>query len=1359
MDILIKIMNQIIIKLAICLFLLFSADHCFASDSLTVRYLGIEQGLSNNAVTCIYQDHNGFLWFGTYDGLNKYDGYSFNIFKNVIGDSTSIQDNHIFCIGSDFQNNIWVGNSRGFSIYNPVKSIFLTPHFKKINSSKIYSINSQALAIQAVEGNILAGTAGNGLIVFNRDSLTGQQIPLQDSNDINYNVPCIAYDSLHHNTWLFIVGKGLYQYEMEMKKLILVASNIKQCNHLFIRSDGNPFVCNNNGVFMLNGNNLIPFDLIPNMSVRNMLEDKKHGIQIASDGNGLWYLPPDGGKAYPYIINGKTFNSNSIYDLYVDATGREWIGTLRGGINIIEPNNNLFTTVSFNKNINQDGANDFILSFCEDDNSNLWIGTDGAGLRYWNKHNNTFTEYTQTSSPNSLSSNFITYIMRDSRKNIWFSTWFGGINKFVAKTHTFKKYKCYNPIKKSEDNDIWDMYEDKHKNLWAAASNEGALYLYNNISDQFELFDTALINLQTIVEDSSGNLWGGTYTSLILIDPINKKHKIYNIGYPVRSIHEDKFHSFWVGTEGGGLLAFNRKTGKYLRLTTKDGLPNNTILRILEDKHGDLWLSTYYGISRFSPETKTFKNFTRYDGLQSNQFSFNAATITSNGEFLFGGIKGFNSFYPDSIYDKKDILNIFLTGLKINNIPIENSINYISEYNKDIVTGITIPYNKAMLVIDYTALDYSNADILKYAYFLKGYDKGWNAANKNRTVNFSHLKEGKYAFYVKVMDADGAWSGETRLLSIIVLPPWYRTWWAYLLYLMTASSFFYIFLLYYKRQERLRYEVKLAFVEKQKEKELTERKIEFFTHISHEFRTPLTLIVNPLKELLTESTSEKINKKILIIQRNAKRLLSLVDQLLLFRKVDSIDHQLRIEHFDIKEACQEVFLSFTQLASSKHIEFTFQHPEGDIIYNGDKEKIEIILFNLISNALKYTPENGKVEMSINEYSENISITVSDTGCGITAHTNDKLFESFYRANNSREAFQTGFGVGLYVSQKLTIAHSGKLSYVSEEGNGSVFTLTLPKNYFADYDPVKKAVKRDNSSILQELVEDIQEEEAHKENNVNDNKSYVIDRVISGLPNMVIVDDDAGLRNYIKDIFIDSFNIYEAEDGIPAYDIINKEMPDIVISDVIMKRMDGIELCRRLKEDIKLAHIPVILLTGGASEQSKLKGIECGAEDYINKPFDNDLIVARVQNILKSRKRLQHYFFNTVTLQPVSSIDADQKEFLERCIQIIEAHLDDSDFTIQLFCREIGMSHPTLYKKIRAISGLTVNVFIRYLRLRKAAELLINTNKTITEVTYITGFNDMKYFREQFSKLFGMNPSEYIKRYRKTFGNKIFNKGN
>lgn len=1346
-------------RLFIFLLSLVLINKSFGQVPFFVKYLGIENGLSNNAVTSIYQDRNGFMWFGTYDGLNKYDGYSFQTFRNVIGDSTSLSDNHIYCIEGDNNNNIWIGGLKGVSIYDAAKLKFRTPRYIPIHSQTTIHLTDETNTIRCVDNTMFVGTTTSGLILFKKGNSTGKQVPIDHSKTIaeNYSVTYIEYDSVHHQIWAFVNGIGLCKYNFNKEQLELVNDRLQQATCLLRKKDGNILIGTDNGLYLFN-----PFSntnsnslFASRVKVMHLIEDEQNTLWIASDGAGLWRLPPNAKTpiAYSSPADGEALNSNSIYAIYEDTDNRKWIGTLRGGINIMERKVTPFKKISLG-NGQKNAANDFILSFSEDEKSNVWIGTDGAGLVYWDRLNNSYTTIVHSNMPNAISSNFVTNIAQDDQNNMWVSTWFGGINRMNKATRTFKHYACYNDITQQYENNVWLLYEDRQKRLWASTTNNGHLYIYNKTNDKFELFDNSILNFQSLAEDGNGNLWGGTYTSLVLLDVANKHHKVYPIGYPVRFIHEDSHHNFWIGTEGGGLLLFDRKKGTYTRLTTKDGLPSNTMLRILEDPNGDLWLSTYNGLCKFNPVSKICRNFYESDGLQSNQFSFNAALALKSGDFLFGGIRGFNIFNPSNVFDKKSDPRLFLTGLRINNVAVEDDDSYITERNMNGISMIRVPFDKAVLSMDFIALDYSDADKFKYAYYLQGWDKSWNMVNNGRIANYSRLQEGEYTFLVKVMNADGVWSKEKVLLTIQVLPPWYRTWWAYLIYFSIAGIFIYAYILYNKkqelnnqRQERLRYEIKLTQVESEKEKEIIKRRIAFFTHVSHEFRTPLTLIINPLKELLSDEANIAIHKKMTMIQRNAKRLLSLVDQLLLFEKVESIEQQLRIEKFNIVETCNEVFLSFVQHAAAKHIAFSFHKPDNEIWLYGDKEKIEIILFNILSNALKYTSSGGLVLLGITETNDNVQINVKDSGAGISAEIGSKLFDSFYQAKNTEKSSQAGFGIGLHVSHRLSVAHKGNISYKSELGKGTTFTLTLlkGKSHFGTQ-PVNEELLTSTPTILQELIED--PKELNMEDHINENESKIIDKITSGLPKMVIVDDNAEMRIYIKEIFKDRFSIYEADDGTAAYHTIAKEIPNIVISDVMMSQMGGIELCKKMKETESLAHIPVILLTAKSSEEAKLQGIESGAEDYITKPFDKELIIARVENILKGRSRMQQYFFNTVTLKPLSGIENDHKEFIDRCIKIIENHLDDPDFTIPKFCREIGMSHPTLYKKIKSVSGLTVNVFIRYLRLRKAAEILINTDKKTPEVAYITGFNDVKYFREQFFKLFGIKPSEFARRYRK-----------
>ncbi len=743
----------------------------------------------------------------------------------------------------------------------------------------------------------------------------------------------------------------------------------------------------------------------------------------------------------------------------------KWIGTLRGGINIIDPTPLPFGKVVYEPSAGGSGnlVDNFILSFCEDEKGNVWIGTDGAGLRYWDRAKNSYRCFRHTpADPSGISSNFITSIIRDSQGELWMSTWFGGIDRFDKTTGAFQRYNCFNPVTNAEENNVWLVFEDSQKTLWASATNEGSLYYLDRQSDHFVLFDKNLTNLQCMAEDSEGNLWGGNYTTLIKIDRKHKRHAIYTLGYPVRCIHETRDKELWIGTQGGGLFLFNDKTGQFTQYTTKDGLPSNVLLRFLEDGNRDLWISTFNGLSKFNLKTRTCRNFTQSDGLQSNQFSFNAATALTTGEFLFGGIKGFNYFFPDSIYYSPIAPKVFLDGIKIDNKPLEADTSYISGRDLEKITEITVPFAKSILSMDFLALTFSGADKIKYAYFLDGWDKNWNYVNNTRTANYSKLAAGNYQFKIKVASPDGSWSRETQLLRIIVLPPWYQTWWAYLLYALAFAGSVYLYIQYARRQERLKFEIKLAHIENEKEKNLAERKLSFFTNISHEFRSPLALIIDPLKKAMRQPGGKVPVEDLAVAHRNARRLLSLVDQLLLFRKADSGADILKISTIDIVALCNEVYQCFTQQAASRDINYHFTAPieptrpaesspteptepapPDSIQIQGDYEKIEIALFNLLSNAFKFTPPGGTIDFRLTATSGDVYIQISDTGCGIHENDLNRIFDKFQQVHTTAKG-NSGFGIGLFLVKHFIERHKGTVTCKSTPGEGAIFTIRLAK---------------------------------------------------------------------------------------------------------------------------------------------------------------------------------------------------------------------------------------------------------------------------------------------------------------------------
>ena len=1333
------------------IFLLGCTSLSFGQDN-PIKFLDISDGLSNNSVTTIFQDSDDYIWFGTYDGLNRYDGYNFKVFRNRINDQKSLLFNTIYNIEGDSRKNIWVGGSNGICIYNKKTATFHSVEYVAPNK-KTKVLKDIIHQMRSVSDELVLVASQNlGLIAFEGGSFLGKQIPLKVlGNNIsinNYDAIAIQDDRKNGHCWIYVRNIGICSYNYKSKDLKTVFAFSKEVKSMKLAIDGNLWLGTDEGIFLFNtkSGGLSENYLPGKCSVTDILLDRKNEIWITTDGCGIYKIISADKKAIAYnVVNDvQLAKSNSVWSLYEDKSGNKWFGSLRGGISMLSSTPKYFKSIRYNA---KNAAENFILSFCEDENKNLWVGTDGAGLKYWNRKTNSYTNYT-----NKLSSPFITGIVRDNNNEIWLSTWNGGVNKINPVTNTVTQYSCFNPFTKQIEKKIWLMYKDSKSTIWASATNEGALYWFDRSKNNFVLFDKSITNLQSLTETSDGKLWGGNYTSLFSFEKKTGKISKTVIGNPIRCIHEDKDKNLWLGTQEGGLVLFDRKTNTFKRLTTDDGLPSNTILRLLEDQEGNLWMSTYNGVCRFDKKRKTFRNFSVNDGLQSNQFSFNAGIKLSTGEFLFGGINGFNIFFPAAIKGFNQQNNLLLSDFYVNNQPIEESKNdLVSEWQSGKIKEVSLPYDQTTLSLEFVALDYNNADKINYAYYLEGWDAQWNYVGQARKANYARLTEGKYTFKVKTTNFKGGWNKEISLVTIRILPPWYRTWWAYSIYLLALGGILFAYLEYHKNKEKLKYKVKIAELESKKEKEVAEKQSSMFTYISHEFRTPLSLIINPLKKAVQKESVQNgsSGSDLAIAHRNARRLLSLVDQLLLFRKAENDADSLRLSPINVNNLCNEVYQCFVNQAKEKNIQYDFTIPDHDIVIIGDYEKIEISLFNLMSNAFKYTHADGEINLRLTETDTEVMLEISDNGDGIEKKDIEVIFEKF-RQINSKVSVGTGFGIGLYIVKYFTDKHKGTVSCNSEPGKGSTFKLTFLKgdSHFENAEITNDVQKR--SQLFDELIVDETEESNSPENTII-SESDLQKVMLTEKRTVLIVDDNAEIRGYLIKLFSEKHIVYSAENGEEGLKLTKKHMPDLVISDITMDEMDGLELCRKIKESNDLSHIPVILLTASKNPETHLQGINEGADDYITKPFDDDILVARVESLLKNRSNLRMYFLNSITLKEnTQKVPTEYQEMLKRCIDIVEANIYKRDFTIKNFALEMGMSHRTLYTKIKIISGQTLNAFIRSVRIRRAAMLMLTEEMNIAQASAEVGFEDPKYFRQQFVKLFGMTPSEYIKKYKNSF---------
>jgi signal transduction histidine kinase/ligand-binding sensor domain-containing protein/DNA-binding response OmpR family regulator len=1388
----------------VSLILLLYFQQLFATDNPRIIRLGVERGLSNNSIRCIYQDIDGFLWVGTYDGLNRYDGYTFKTFRNKLNDSFSLPHNYIYSIGQDLQKNLWVGTGQGLCVYNNLSSKFSPAYFFPYGSGRREKITAHVDGVVCDKmGNLFIATNGRGLLVQFAETNTAIQVPLKIGKDNKLGYSVTSEIDEKGRVWLLVSGMGLFRYDYASKQILFVNDSVKFFHNLVADKEDNLWIGTANGLYKYSiaANSYVKTytsqsgELTSN-NVGSLAFDKKDNLWIGTEGGGVNVLNPRSGSI-EYILpgeNSQSLSSESISAIYHDNESRHWLGTLKGGINILDPQISQFQTVSHDPlNLNS-LVNNFAATFFEDANSNLYIGTDGGGMSIWNRKTNNFQHFRHSaSSPGTLSSNKVTSIIEDHRKNIWIATFGGSVNKFNRATGSFEIFRCINAVTGIENKNVWRLFQDSENTLWATTFGNGKLYRFNYELNQFEMFSQTLYDLISFIEDRNGVLWAGNSHQLIKIDRKNERHGFFEMGKPVRAIFEDKNENLWVGTEGGGIILFNRSTGKIeSQYSDADGLCNNSVLNILEDGKDNLWLSTFNGLSRFNPSKKSFTNFYQSDGLQGNQFLYSSAIRLRSGELAFGGINGFTLFSPENIFPRSYMPPVFITGLRVNNSFVSENSRYINSVSGNYINSLRIPYDDAVLSVDFAALEYSSPSKITYGYFLEGWEKNWNYTQNLRTANYTNLREGKYTLHIKSTNAEGAWNDRETILKIEVLPPWFRSWWAYLVYVCLGGGLLYLYLRYKTRQTRLEYQVEilrlneeneraeretsqallgmekaererseaelaLAKAEKakgevqleaqriiiEKERELSDKKATFFSSISHEFRTPLTLVLNPVKDLLVKKQgSVEAEGELKLIYHNARRMLSLVDQLLLFQKAESGMDRLRISRIDLNVLVKDVYLSFTQMAKSKKINYQLDLAEPGLYIYADREKLEIIFYNLLSNAFKYTPEGGNIHFHVSYGHNDTTIEIQDSGTGIAREAREKLFDKFYQADRAK----TGFGIGLFLVKHFVEAHKGDLSFTSEPGKGTSFSVRLPFGLeHLDEDVIDEP--QGESRLLNELIEDTDELEM-----ADSNTEKAAASLTSDGRSILVVDDNAQIRQFVARVFKNQFTVYEGRSGEEGLEMARQYQPDVIISDVVMDGMTGIELCKIIKGDTTLGHIPVILLTGNSFSDARLRGVEGGADDFITKPFEKDLLIARVTALLKSRNNLQRYFYNEITLQqnPLK-ISAEYKEFLDNCIAIVEKHIDDDQFSIMILARELGMSYSKMNKKIKAVSGQPANAFVRFIRLRKAAELFINTNYNISETAFQVGINDIKHFREHFTKLFGMKPSQYIDKFRKHLG--------
>jgi ligand-binding sensor domain-containing protein/DNA-binding response OmpR family regulator len=1329
-----------------------------AFGNYALKTYTIADGLPSKNTTAAFKDRRGFIWVGTENGLCRFDGYNFKIFYHKTDDPSSISNNVINTIIEDQKGCLWIGTMDGLNVMNPLTEQFQSFHHHEKQTSSISNSKIWSLLCDR-QGVIWIGT-DDGFNRYNEANASfTSYLPNPNSENaiVGKSVNAIVEDK-DGKLWLGNWSGGLNQFDKRTQHF----RNYQQKKPPGLKNPNDiwSLACDDNGSIwvgtywhgMFNFNprtNTFKPVLKPNErnpGVYSILPVSDHTMLIGGS-TGFFWLDTRTYKWEP--LNGL---ANYIFgDAYQDRDGIIWI-TAKNGLLKLDRRQYKFTLKPF------DVDHAEVKSIVSKDEQ-LWVGTS-RGLYRFDQNSGKRSVFRKEGNQNSLKSNEISKLYFDSKGMLWILTE-NGFDSYDLQQKVFTHYSHHSPLGNFFNEDVFRDILEIDPGVYYLATDAG-LKIYNSHNNTFKHYYSeknnkyALSNnhLNSLLRDDTGAIWIGTYGGgLNRFDRLTGHFEVFRSSASSGSglssdiiwgLFQDAERNIWAATQDG-LNKFDFKKRHFTVFSKKDGFSNNVFSDITADHKGNLWITTGNGISSLDPKTKAVKNFDDGDGINVNSTLFNTGK-----EILLAGSAGLIRFDPLNIHFNKAVPPVYFSDFQLFNKTVVPGPAGPLKENLNMTRQITLNYDQRVFSFEFVGLNYRHSEKNEYAYKLIGFDKKWNYVGAERKASYTNLNPGIYKLWIRASNNDGVWNEEGKTLTIHINPPWYGTWWAYLIYILMIGAVVYGYMVYRNKQEDLKYKIKVASLEREKEKELNEKKLNFFTNISHELRTPLTLIVNPIKDILNQKEAGQEKNDLNIVYRNSRRLLSLVDQLLLFRKTESENDVLKIVQINLSKFTKDIFLCFSYLAKNNNITYTFTSGPEEIGIYADKDKLEIVLFNLLSNALKFTPSGGSVSLTLEATEDEVMIRVIDSGMGIPEDIGEKLFDKFYKIQNNN-SLKMGFGIGLYLVKSFVELHKGRISYSSIPGRGTTFAIQMPlnKQYFnGDHLPENDS---NELTYVNELIGTDGHEEFRQVKATDTAPVENLELLISDFLSILIVDDNEQIIQYLRQIFQDKFKIYEAFDGIEGLAQSRRFLPDVIISDVNMEGLNGIEFCRAIKDDPALSHIPVILLTADPTPELRLQGIEVGAYDFISKPFDKELFTAKINAVIRNRSNLQSYFFNEVTLKTDTlKVSEEDRGFLQKCIALIEENLMETDFNVKFLASALGMSHSNLYKKIKATSGQSINSFTRFIRLRKAAELLINTNLNINEVAYRVGINDVKYFREQFQKVFKLTPSDFIKKHRNTF---------
>lgn len=1338
------------------------------------EFIPLSDDINQTTISCIVKDDDGMLWLGSSgDGVFKYNSLDFKVYKKeAINNKSTLNSSFVHSLLKDKNNNIWAGTQEGLNFYSRDLDKFNSITFNEANQNIKFAVH----AIEEFnDSTLLVGTHQNGLLKLNKNDYSFKRVNYKSNNSIS---SLLINSIVKTEDEKFIVGtnQGLMTFDPYNSTLQLTKFDLND-KYETVESSIESILIDNNKTLWLgtSSKGLIKItNTDDSYKIQNLMITNKRvlSLSLKQDGNilcgtendGLFEISNEKNEIENYKFDKNIqdgIKSNSIWSTYTDEKNRIWLGYYNNGIDVYNENYNKFKSLRSISGYSNSLSSSSVTGIIKDDKDRLWISTTEGGIDVYDRKTSRFTNLINNKNniANGLDKLETTSIFKDSNGNILIGTWESGFYILKKNSKRFKNINNSNSKLKSDK--VMSFAEDSNGTIWIGTFF-GGLYSYNTYNNKVSHYDSSAFveynintsNIRKVIVDNKDNIWIGTRAGLYRINKneedsfsitsFNERFKTIlgeNISSTiVYSLFEDELKNIWIGSLDYGLFKYNYDTDEINWFNNDNGFIHESISSIAQDQNRHLWISGNKGLTKYDPYKNLFYNFNKDDGLSSNKFNYNSV-FTDNELLYFGGLNGLNYFNPDKIQYNEELPLVYLKDLKLSNelvaigdlkSPLQKSLSTTDK--------LTLSHNQSFFSIEYVGVNYTRSKNNQYAYLLEGFDEKWNYVGSKTNATFTNVPAGDYIFQVKASNNDGLWNEIPTKLNIKILPAWWQSNLAWLIYLLTLMTISYIS--YKVVIERIR-ERRILKFEREEHKQLealNSKKIQFFTNISHEFRTPLTLILNPLNDIIKgdfSNLSLTTKNKLEIIHKNSNRLSRLINELMDFRKLQFNKMSVNASKINLIPFIEEVSSHFEGEATEKNIILSVDYSENPINVWGDPSMLEKIIFNLLSNAFKVTPTNGMVSIYINKSSnkinfplidpekllESIEIIIEDTGSGIKKENINKIFDRFYQVTEFDKQYYGGTGIGLEVVRNFIELHKGKIEVSSKLNIGTQFKIQLPNGN------KHLEIKNKNITVKYNSNDNLQTKLTAFENSNNKSKDKTL----------LIIDDNSELRSYLNNELDTNYNILLAENGKIGFELANKHIPDIIITDVMMPVMDGIELCEMIKNDLRTSHIPIMMITAKGMEVDKIKGIDSGADVYLQKPFNMNVLKSHLKQLISTRKILFKKYLSGIDFsENTTSLD---QEFILNVLNYINKNISDNNLNVENLADELLLSRSKLYRKIKALTGLTANEFIRNVRLEKSKEILENSEFSISEICYKVGFSSPSYFTKCFKLQYGVLPKE------------------